>query len=68
MIFVALQKETFWEGLFVEPLMPDRPKVRDQTKTDTGVYPCAGGRGEVDVHFRDALLIRRGGASELATV
>ena len=29
-------------GYVVEPLMPARPKVRDQTKRDTGVYAVRG--------------------------
>ena len=35
---VGLQRfDDLW-GYAVEPLMPDRPKVRFQTKRDTGVY------------------------------
>ena len=34
-------------GYAVEPLMPDRSKVRRQTKRDTEVYPCAIGRSSL---------------------
>ena len=35
--------------MHVEPLMPDRLKVKDETKRVAGVYAM-----RVDVHFRDA--------------
>ena len=42
-----------WSGLCVsmilgiEPLTPNRTKVRFQTKRDTGFTPCADGRGSL---------------------
>ena len=34
-------------GYVVEPLMPDRYRVRFQVKRDMGFTPCAGGRGSL---------------------
>ena len=48
---VVIGLERFSWGYAVEPLMPDRSKVRRQTKRDTGAYAM---RGEVKVRFRDA--------------
>ena len=48
----------------VEPLMPDRPKVRFQTKNATGVYAV---RGRWKFTSGTRLLIRRDCASELVT-
>ena len=55
MIFGAMQ---------VEPLMLDRPKVRDQTKRDTGVYAV---RGMLRFTSGTRLLIKLDCASELET-
>ena len=53
-------------GYAVEPLMRDRPKVRSQTKRDTGVYASRCGR----LWFASgtSLLIRRACASDPETV
>ena len=50
-------------GYAVEPLMPDRPKVRFQTKRDTGVYAV---RGWSRYASGTRLLIRSACASEPA--
>ena len=55
---------TLLSGYAVEPLMPDRSKVRFQTKRDTGV--CAV-RGRSRFASGTCLLIRRACASEPET-
>ena len=46
---VGLERVIDHWGYTVEPLMPDRPKVRDQTKRERGLRRVR----EVQVHFRD---------------
>ena len=52
-------------GYAVEPLMPDRPKLRLQTKWNTGVYAVRGARSRFASGTR--LLIRRACDSEPKT-
>ena len=56
-VTVGLEHFSDLWGYEVEPLMPDKPKVRDQTKRNTEVYAVRSGTSRYTSETR--LLIRR---------
>ena len=63
-IVVGLERFSDFRGSAVEPLMPDRPKVKFQTKRDTAVYAV---RRRSRFATKTRLLTRRDCASDPAT-